>query len=98
MVEGCSKAVFKAWLAAQDGAWRNGVEVVAMDPFHVVRLAGEALDACRRRVQQHTPGRRGRTDDPLPCTADPAHRGGPPHRQAGMAPPEPLRFRGPGPG
>ncbi|MFF4350378.1 transposase [Streptomyces sp. NPDC001530] len=23
-----------------------------MDPFHVVRLAGDALDECRRRVQQ----------------------------------------------
>ena len=58
-------------------AWRDGVEVVAMDgftgfktatteelpdavavmdPFHVVRLAGEALDRCRRRVQQDTRG------------------------------------------
>ena len=24
--------------------------VAVMDPFHVVRLAGEALDQCRRRV------------------------------------------------
>ena len=36
-----------------------------MDPFHVVRLAGEALDQCRRRVQQATHGRRGRSGDPL---------------------------------
>ena len=36
-----------------------------MDPFHVVRLAGDALDACRRRVQQDLHGHRGRTDDPL---------------------------------
>ena len=39
--------------------------VAVMDPFHVVRLAGEALDQCRRRVQQHTHGHRGRRDDPL---------------------------------
>jgi len=36
-----------------------------LDPFHVVRLAGEALDQCRRRVQQELHGRRGRADDPL---------------------------------
>lgn len=36
-----------------------------MDPFHVVRLAGDALDVCRRRVQQHLHGRRGRKNDPL---------------------------------
>lgn len=36
-----------------------------MDPFHVVRLAGDALDRCRRRVQQHLHGHRGRADDPL---------------------------------
>jgi len=36
-----------------------------MDPFHVVRLAGDALDRCRRRVQRELHGHRGRTDDPL---------------------------------
>ena len=36
-----------------------------MDPFHVVRLAGEALDQCRRRVQQILHGHRGRSGDPL---------------------------------
>jgi transposase len=36
-----------------------------MDPFHVVRLAGEALDQCRRRIQQGIHGHRGRKDDPL---------------------------------
>jgi len=36
-----------------------------MDPFHVVRLAGDALDRCRRRVQQDTRGHRGRAGDPL---------------------------------
>ena len=39
--------------------------VAVMDPFHVVRLAGNALDDCRRRVQQHVLGRRGRNGDPL---------------------------------
>jgi transposase len=33
--------------------------VAVMDPFHVVRLAGDALDQCRRRVQQVTCGHRG---------------------------------------
>jgi transposase len=39
--------------------------VAVMDPFHVVRLAGEALDQCRRRVQQIIHGHRGRSGDPL---------------------------------
>ena len=86
MVEGRSKPVFSTWLAERDQAWRDSVEVVAMDgftgfktatteelpdavavmdPFHVVRLAGDALDACRRRVQQDLHGHRGRTNDPL---------------------------------
>ena len=86
MVEGRSKQVFKTWLAARPQAWRDAVEVVAMDgftgfktatsdelpgavavmdPFYVVRLAGNALDQCRRRIQQDTSGHRGRTGDPL---------------------------------
>lgn len=36
-----------------------------MDPFHVVRLAGDVLDQCRRRVQRAIHGHRGRKDDPL---------------------------------
>ena len=39
--------------------------VAVMDPFHVVRLAGDALDHCRRRVQQAIHGHRGRAGDPL---------------------------------
>jgi transposase len=86
MVEGRSKQTFKTWLADRPQAWRDAVEVVAMDgftgfktaaaeelpdavavmdPFHVVRLAGDALDQCRRRIQQAIHGHRGRKDDPL---------------------------------
>lgn len=36
-----------------------------MDPFHVVHLAGDALDECRRRIQQELHHRRGRAPDPL---------------------------------
>jgi transposase len=86
MVEGRSKAVFPAWLAARPEKWRARIEVVAMDgftgfktaaadelpqavtvmdPFHVVRLAGDALQECRRRTQQDLHGHRGRKTDPL---------------------------------
>ena len=96
MVEGRSKQAFKAWLADRPQAWRDGVEVVAMDgftgfnsatteelpdavavmdPFHVVRLAGQALDQCRRRVQQDTCGHRGRKGDPLYAARRTPHTG-----------------------
>lgn len=39
--------------------------VAVMDPFHVVRLAGDALDRCRRRIQNDLHGHRGRATDPL---------------------------------
>ncbi len=39
--------------------------VAVMDPFHVVCLAGDALDRCRRRVQLDLHGHRGRAKDPL---------------------------------
>ena len=96
MVEGRSKAVFKQWLAGRPQAWRDGIEVVAMDgfsgfktaaaeelpdavpvmdPFHVVRLAGDALDRCRQRVQQDTLGHRGRAGDPLYTARRTLHTG-----------------------
>jgi transposase len=86
MVQGRSKQAVKRWLADRPPAWRQRVEVVAMDgftgfktaaaeevpravavmdPFHVVRLAGDALDRCRRRLQQDLHGHRGRSTDPL---------------------------------
>ena len=96
MVEGRSKSVFATWLAERDQAWRNAVEVVAMDgftgfktaateelpdavavmdPFHVVRLAGDALDRCRRRIQQDLHGHRGRAGDPLYSARRTLHTG-----------------------
>ena len=96
MVEGRSKQAFKQWLSQQAPAWRDAIEVVAMDgfsgfktatteelpeaaavmdPFHVVRLAGDALDECRRRVQQELHGHRGRTGDPLYAARRTLHTG-----------------------
>jgi transposase len=49
--------------------------VAVMDPFHVVRLAGEALDRCRRRVQQDVHGHRGRKGDPLYAARRTLHTG-----------------------
>ena len=96
MVEGRSKQVFKTWLANRPQAWRDAVDVVAMDgftgfktatteelpdavavmdPFHVVQLAGDALDQCRRRVQQRIHGHRGRRADPLYAARRTLHTG-----------------------
>ena len=96
MVGGRSKQAFKTWLNERPQAWRDQIEVVAMDgftgfkpatteelpnavavmdPFHVVRLAGDALDRCRRRVQQATHGHRGRKDDPLYSARRTLHTG-----------------------
>ena len=36
-----------------------------LDPFHVVRLAGDRLTRCRQRLQQEATGRRGTKHDPL---------------------------------
>ncbi|ODR03849.1 ISL3 family transposase, partial [Mycobacterium shimoidei] len=49
--------------------------VAVMDPFHVVRLAGDALDECRRRVQLDTCGHRGRKTDPLYASRRTLHTG-----------------------
>ncbi|GFG73698.1 hypothetical protein MBOT_10630 [Mycobacterium botniense] len=49
--------------------------VAVMDPFHVVRLAGDALDECRRRVQLDTCGHRGRKTDPLYACRHTLHTG-----------------------
>ena len=96
MVEGRSKQVLTTWLEQRPKAWRDGVEVVAMDgftgfktaavdklpdavevmdPFHVVQLAGDALDRCRQRIQQETTGHRGRSGDPLYASRRTLHTG-----------------------
>lgn len=49
--------------------------IAVMDPFHVVRLAGDALDRCRRRVQQVVHGRRGTKHDPLYSARRTLHTG-----------------------
>ncbi|WP_328425980.1 ISL3 family transposase [Micromonospora sp. NBC_00389] len=49
--------------------------VAVMDPFHVVRLAGDALDRCRRRVQQAIHGHRGMKNDPLYSARRTLHTG-----------------------
>src|SRR5690606_29497923 len=49
--------------------------VSVMDPFHVVRLAGDALNECRRRVQQELHGHRGRKGDPLYTARRTLHTG-----------------------
>jgi transposase len=49
--------------------------VAVMDPFHVVRLAGDALDECRRRVQQAIHGHRGHKHDPLYSARRTLHTG-----------------------
>ena len=49
--------------------------VAVMDPFHVVRLAGDALDLCRRRLQHDICGHRGRTGDPLYAARRTLHTG-----------------------
>src|SRR5699024_733430 len=49
--------------------------VAVMDPSHVVRLAGDARDECRRRHQQETCGHRGRKRDPLHSARRTPHTG-----------------------
>ncbi|WP_431978313.1 transposase [Propionibacterium freudenreichii] len=96
MVEGRSKKAFKEWLSQQDPAWRDRIEVVAMDgftgfktaakeelpdavevmdPFHVVQLAGDALDHCRQRVQQDTTDIEAGPGTPCTGCARPLHTG-----------------------
>jgi len=49
--------------------------VAVVDPFHVVRLAGQALDECRRRVQLAIHGHRGHKGDPLYSARRTLHTG-----------------------
>ena len=45
-----------------------GPVTMVVDPFHVVRLANQALTRCRQRVQQDVFGHRGWSRDPLYAT------------------------------
>ena len=58
-VEGALADAIATHPAANFGA------VAVLDPFHVVKLAGHAVDEVRRRVQQEIYGHRGRKHDPL---------------------------------
>jgi transposase len=54
---------FTGYKTAAQTELPDAVEV--MDPFHVVKLAGDALDKTRQRIQRETLGHRGRKHDPL---------------------------------
>jgi transposase len=86
LVPGRTGAAYREWLAARDEAFRAGIGIATLDPFHgyknaiddqlddavavldafhVVKLGTDAVDQCRRRVQQDLYGHRGRAGDPL---------------------------------
>jgi transposase len=54
---------FHGYKNAIDDRLQDAIAVV--DAFHLVKLAGHAVDEVRRRVQQETLGHRGRSGDPL---------------------------------
>ena len=57
MVEGRSKQVFKTWLADRPQAWRDAVEVVAMDGFTGFKTATSRGAPRRRRGDGPVPRR-----------------------------------------
>ena len=65
-MQGCKS---RLWIPSRDS--KNAIDdqlqdaTSVLDAFHIVKLAGDALDEVRRRVQQDTLGHRGRTGDPL---------------------------------
>ncbi len=65
-----------------------------MDPFHVVHLAGNALDECRRHTGQELHHRRGRSTDPLyKARRILAHQILPTHPWPATPHPRPIRQR-----
>ena len=54
---------FQGYKNAIDDQLQDATSV--LDAFHIVKLAGDALDEVRRRVQQDTLGHCGRKGDPL---------------------------------
>ena len=65
-MRGCES---QRWIPSRDS--KNAIDdqlqdaTSLLDAFHIVKLAGDALDEVRRRVQQETLGHRGRKGDPL---------------------------------
>ena len=65
-MQGCES---RLWIPSRDS--KNAIDDQLQDATsvpgacHIVKLAGDALDEVRRRVQQDTLGHRGRTGDPL---------------------------------
>ena len=65
-MQGCKS---RHWIPSRDS--KNAIDdqlqdaTSVLDAFHIVKLAGDALDEVRRRVQQDTLGHRGRKGDPL---------------------------------
>ena len=65
-MQGCKS---RHWIPSRDS--KNAIDDQLQDAtsvpgaFHIVKLAGDALDEVRRRVQQDTTGHRGRKGDPL---------------------------------
>lgn len=62
-IETASLDPFRGYATALGAQLPAAVRV--LDPFHVVKLALACVDDARRRVQRHTLGHRGRTQDPL---------------------------------
>ena len=79
----------------RDGGLPAGAEIAA-DPFHIVRLANQALTACRQRTQTETTGHRGRKGDPLYGIRKLLlpRRPRPPAPAIGLGPRRPLRRSG----
>ena len=65
-MRGCES---RRWIPSRDS--KNVIDdqlqdaTSVLDAFRIVKLAGDALDEVRRRVQQDTTGHRGRKGDPL---------------------------------
>ena len=65
-MRGCES---RRWTPSRDS--KNAIDdqlqdaTSVLDAFHIVKLAGDALDEVRRRVQQDTTGHRARTSDSL---------------------------------
>lgn len=55
----------EGYRSALTGAGLLGEVTMVVDPFHIVRLANQALTRCRQRIQQETFEHRGWKGDPL---------------------------------